>query len=265
MQRRDKPLMPDAPAHPSVSDMLFPDGEAATRTAAERLLTADTPLPPGPGRPLYPPGPVLDPKPDPGHPGDDDLDRYCRQLLDELRKRCPDLLPTGPLPDGEVADTIDVHEKDIGRLFSAALGVDDRRRKKPVIWEQAGSELLVHLHGVRVAVLDGLVLVGVPIETVETKRVEVTISFAVGTPDRLAGMVVTTEAKPRGPAAIVDLWGEALIAFAWQTLLDVVERLAARTGVDVDGEPLLPGAIVANRGHLGLVPQAAHKFERRRR
>jgi hypothetical protein len=173
-------------------------------------------------------------------------------------------LPAGPLGVGEVGDTIDVDQKDVGRLFDAALGVDERRRKKPVIWERAGSELLVHLHRVRVAVLDGLILIGIPVETVETGRVEVTVAFGLGTPDQLAGMVATTEAKPRGPAPIVDLWGEALTAFAWQTLLDVVERLAARTGVDTDGSPLLPGALVADRGRLGLIPQAAHTFEAKR-
>jgi hypothetical protein len=250
-------------------DALFPDGEEPARRALERLQARVTDVQQGggkaPGRkPPERTGPVLDRKPgkgDHGHPDDDDLDRHCRKLLRELEKRCPGLLPTGPLPDGEVADTIVVDQKDVEQLFSTALGVDNRRRKKPVIWEQAGSELLVHLHRVRVAVLDGLILIGIPVETVETGRAEVTVAFAVGTPDRLAGMVATTEAKPRGPAAIVDLWAEALTAFAWQTLLDVVERLAARTGVDLDGEPLLPGALVADKGRLGLIPQAAHVFE----
>lgn len=192
---------------------------------------------------------------------DDKLDRVCRKLLAELEKRCPGTLPTGPLPNGDVANTVQVDQKDTELLFAAALGVDDRRRKKPVIFEQAGSELLVQLHRVRVAVLDGIILIGIPVETVETGRAEVTVAFAVGTPDRLAGMVATAEAKPRGPAAIVDLWSEALTAFAWQTLLDVVERLAARTGVDLEGAPLLPGALFAEEGRIGLIPQAAHVFE----
>lgn len=249
-------------------DALFPDGEEPARRALERLQTRVSDVQPEDREALdrklpERTGPVLDRGPDRSarRPDDDDLDRQCRKLLRELERRCPGLLPTGPLPDGEVADTIVVDQKDVERLFSAALGVDDRRRRKPIIWEQAGSELLVDLHRTRVAVLDGLILIGIPVETVETGRAEVTVAFAVGTPDRLAGMVATTEAKPRGPAAIVDLWAEALTAFAWQTLLDVVERLAARTGVDLDGEPLLPGALVAVKGRLGLVPQAGHVFE----
>lgn len=242
-------------------DILFPEGPgtAANDSARRRRMASE--------RPARPEKPKDGAGGDNGGKGDhdDELERRCRKLLAEIERLCPGTLPPGPLPEGEIAQTIDVDEKNARRLFAAALGVDDRRRKKPVIWEQAGSELLVHLHLVRVAVLDGIILVGIPVETVETGRTEVTVAFGVGTPERLAGMVVTTEAKPRGPAAIVDLWGEALTAFAWQTLLDVIERLAATTGVDTGGAPLLPGALFAERGRLGLIPQAAHTFEAPRR
>jgi hypothetical protein len=203
-------------------------------------------------------------KPDkPGKPGkpDEDLDRRCRQLLAELEKYCPDLLPTGPLPPGDVADPIDIQQKDLERLVLSAVGVEDKRGRHQVIWEQAGSELLVHLERTRLAVLEGLVLVGLTVETVETGRVEVTVPFAVGRPERLAGMVVTSDTQPRGPVIVVDRWGDALIAAAWQALVDVISTIAARTGVDEDGAPLLPGAIVATEGRLSVIPQAGHLFE----
>jgi len=175
------------------------------------------------------------------------------------------LLPSGPVPAGEVLDPIEVRNDDLQALMLSAVGVTDKRRRNQVIWEQAGSELLVHLARTRVQVVKGLVIVGMTVETNQSGKVEVTIPFAVGRPDRLAGMVVTTEPKPRGPTLIIDRWGDALIAAAWQALVDVVGTLTARAGVDEDGTPLLPGAVVADDSRLSVVAQAPQTFERGRR
>ncbi|MDH3303499.1 MAG: hypothetical protein OES24_23590 [Acidimicrobiia bacterium] len=195
----------------------------------------------------------------------DDLERRCAKLLAQLQKLCPGLLPTGPVPAGEVLDPIEVRNDDLHELILAAVGVTDRRRRNQVVWEQAGSELLVHLAETRVRVVKGLVIVGITIETNETGVVEVTVPFAVGRPGRLAGMIVSTEPKPRGPALIIDRWGDALIAAAWQAVLDVIGTLTARAGVDEQGTPLLPGAVVAHDGRLTVVAQAPQVFERSRR
>lgn len=217
--------------------------------------------PPQPARAPINKPPVDRPK----QPGDDELERHCKKLLAELERRCPGLLPTGPLPPGEVLDPIDVGNDDLQELIYTALGVSDKRRRNQVIWEQAGSELLVHLGRTRVQVVEGLIIVGMTVESNESGMVEVTIPFAVGRSDRLAGMVVTTEPKPRGPTMVIDRWGESLIAFAWQAVLDVVGTLSARAGVDEEGSPLLPGAIVADDNLLRMVAQAPQLFERARR
>lgn len=228
--------------------------------ADDRLKAAKSPAPPVKPPPYDPPK-----KRDPKDPRDDDLDRHCKKLLAELEKRCPGLLPTGPLPPGDVVDPIEVRNDDFQELIYTALGVTDRRRRNQVIWEQAGSELLVHLGETRVQVVEGLIIVGLTVESNESGRVEVTIPFAVGRRDRLAGMVATTEPKPRGPNIIIDRWGESLIAAAWQAVLDVIGTLSARAGVDEDGSPLLPGAIVAEGNVLSVVAQAPQIFERGRR
>lgn len=237
---------------------------------AETLGLIGTDDPPEAVRPLGLP-PVKTPpidrprKPGPKEPGNDDLDRHCRKLLAELEKHCPGLLPSGPLPPGEVVDPIEVRNDDFQELIYTAFGVTDKRRRNQVIWEQAGSELLVHLGRTRVQVVEGLIIVGLTVESNESGQVEVTIPFAVGRPDRLAGMVVTTEPKPRGPTIIIDRWGESLIAAAWQAVLDVIGTLSARAGVDEEGSPLLPGAIVADDNLLRVVAQAPQVFERARR
>jgi hypothetical protein len=245
----------------SLRDFFSPEpGDAATSTETSASLRAQQlrKRRKSPERPKPPAGREPSRK---GKDKDDDLDEYCRELLAELEERCPGLLPTGPLPPGEVADPIEIKQPDLEKLILKAFGVGDKRKRNTVIWEQAGSELLVHLKKTRIAVLEGMVLVGLTVQTIETETVEITVPFAVGRPDRLAGMVVTAEAQPRGPSVIVDLWGESLTAAAWQALLDVVSTIAARTGVDDAGTPLLPGAIVAAQGRLGVIPQAGHVFE----
>jgi hypothetical protein len=166
------------------------------------------------------------------------------------------------LPPSETAEPIEVRNDDLQELLLTAVGVTDKRRRNQVVWELAGSELLVHLQATRVQVAAGLVIVGMTVETNETGHVEVTIPFAVGRRRQLAGMLVTTESKPRGPTIIIDRWGDALISAAWQALLDVIGTLAARAGVDQLGNPLLPGAVVAEDNRLTIIAQAAHKFER---
>jgi hypothetical protein len=61
---------------------------------------------------------------------------------------------------------------------------------------------------------------------------------------------------------IVDIWSEALIAFAWRLMLTVAARIAAQSGVDQDGTGLVPIALTANKESLALLPMARHTFDR---
>lgn len=240
-------------ADPRIHDLLFPRATAGAgpppskqatdlHSALRRLLEVKDPI-----------------------AGETELEQQCRRLLALLREHCPDLIPVGPVPPGEVTPPVDVDTEQLGRLLLTAAGGTGPRRRDREVWEQAGSELLVHHGRTRVALLDGLILIGVGVETRETGRTEVTVPFAVGRPGRLAGMVVATEPAPRGSTIITDRWGDAILAYAWRLLMDVVATLCARIGVDTGGRALLPGAIVATRGGLRVIPQAPHAFEATRR
>ena len=188
------------------------------------------------------------------------LRKRCLRLLALLRRWCPDMLPPEPLPEGRVGPLIELKSSTVSRLVRDALLPEEG--PKSVIWQQAGSEVVAHLDRTRVQVLDGLVLIGITLESEETGPAELTVPFAVGTPDRLAGMITVTEEKPRGPAILADRWGEAVIATAWKALMDVADHLAAEAGTDEMGAPLRSGALVTEGDRLGVVPQARHSFER---
>jgi hypothetical protein len=86
------------------------------------------------------------------------------------------------------------------------------------------------------------------------------VTFAVGEPDRPAGLYAATQRRPRGPAIIVDTWGDAIVAFAWKLVLDLVTGLACATGKDTRGNRLVPVELEATSDGLAIVPMARHRF-----
>jgi hypothetical protein len=152
--------------------------------------------------------------------------------------------------------------------FRAILAPDGKPQS--VIWRRGDSEVVARLSSVRVAVEDGLVIVAMTLESAETGAAEVTVPFAVGG-KQLASMFATTERRPRGPAELVDRWGDAVIATLWSALLAVARSLAADAGraehghpfQDADGQPLVPTQLIAQPGkRLAVVPQARHPLDR---
>jgi hypothetical protein len=188
----------------------------------------------------------------------------CLRLLDELKRTCPDVLPPPPRPvlkPGEVASTATVDRRALQHLVQTAITPDDGAGA--FVWTDADDEVVVHSGKTRVATSDGVVAVALTLECVETGGpAEVVVPFGCGSSHNLAGMIAATETRPRGPAILVDRWGEAIIATAWQALLDVADGVASGAGTDIDGRPLRAGAIVAGVDGLTITPQAPHDFER---
>ncbi len=188
----------------------------------------------------------------------------CRRLLDELRQTCPDVIPPPPRPvlkPGEVSATATVEPRALQRLVQTAI--TPRDGAGAFVWTDADDEVIVHSGKTRVATTDGVVAVALTLECVETDGpAEVVVPFGCGSSHNLAGMIVATETRPRGPAILVDRWGDAIIATAWQALLDVADGVASGAGTDIDGQPLRAGAMVAGVNGLTITPQAPHDFER---
>jgi hypothetical protein len=131
-----------------------------------------------------------------------------------------------------------------------------------VVWTEADAELLVHAGRARLVLLDGQALAGLPVFTEQTGEVEVAVPFATGTPRAALGLVIATEPVPRGPAALVARFGDALVAAAWDALLAVMRELAAASGVDARQEPLQPASLAVSPKGLHLTAQARHAFDR---
>jgi hypothetical protein len=128
-----------------------------------------------------------------------------------------------------------------------------------VVWVLGASELIVHTSGMGLSCLTGQVTVSVPVACDQVPdAAQVEVPFAVGTEEAPSGLVMSTLARPAGPAVVVDAWAGSLVAFAWEALLHLAQQLCAEVGQDGAGQPLVPAYIGGARGVLLVQPMARH-------
>lgn len=172
--------------------------------------------------------------------------------------------PSTPMAEGQVGKVLSVRTEEAQRL----LGVAARRaagffrptKRTEVVWVDGDSELAVSITRVTLEVGRGSVGIGLVVRCDQTGEAEVHVDFACGAPDRPAGLYAAALRRPRGPEVIVAAWGDALVAFAWQCLLELVSGLANATGKDQRGNLLVPVEMVATPQGLQIVPMARHRF-----
>lgn len=209
---------------------------------------------------------------------DSELEVACRRHLEFIRKNCPGLLPEDDLPAGSPAKPLPVEPEQATALVRAA--VEDAVRARSgrrvtdsapdlVVWVDGADSLLLVVDSIRVSTGEGLVSVDVDVlcdqlraETGEP-RARVRIDLVVGTAARPTGLLAAAT-TPHGPAVVVDRWHDALVALAWQALLDAAATLSAMAGSDSDGAGLIPTRWTASKAGLTIGPQARHPFDRAR-
>jgi hypothetical protein len=189
----------------------------------------------------------------------EDILALILRIVALLRRLFPNLFPAAPLPAGTVGPEIPLDPSTSQQLFVSAA---TQGSSPTQVWTKDDSELLVFVGQVTVKFDDGLVLVSIPVSCDQVSAAVIQVPFAVGGKIAPAGMVCATEERPRGPDMIVKIWGEALTAFAWQTFLTVLTRVASKAGVDVDGAGLIPVAITSGTDGLHILTMARHTFDR---
>jgi hypothetical protein len=212
------------------------------------------------------------PRPRPGSPDERAVDEECKRLLALIKKRCPGLLPDyeadKPLPAGALGPELPLNADEtvqacraVGRLV-AGLPTVDRDDPGIVVWSLGEDELAVFVAQIEVETQDGAIAVVIPVACDQTGPQKVVVRFAVGSAKRPAGMLAATDHRPFGPAGIVDVWGDALVSFAWQVVTGVSARLANAANRDEDGLGLIPVGLAASRTGLSIATMARHQFDR---
>jgi hypothetical protein len=133
-----------------------------------------------------------------------------------------------------------------------------------VVWTLGPAECLVHTASVKLACASGVVTFSVPVSCDQVPAgATVAVPFAVGTDHRTAGLVMSSFSRPVGPDVVTALWSEALIAFTWEALLQLAQRLCGAVGNDAAGRPLVPASIGAAPGVLILQAMARNELRAR--
>jgi hypothetical protein len=172
---------------------------------------------------------------------------------------------TKALQPGALASPISVSARQLQTLVVAALGAlyvaPDVAGPPVVVWFDHDGDVAVDIDKTEVALEQGVVLIAVALETVQTGAGQLVVPLVVGTTANAAGLMVMTESRPRGPVALVDRWGDCAVAVAWRGLIDAAHALALQAGVDTSGARLLPGALSTDGKTLTVVPQARHAID----
>ncbi|MBC7841323.1 MAG: hypothetical protein H7099_03390 [Gemmatimonadaceae bacterium] len=165
------------------------------------------------------------------------------------------LRPGIKLPPGEIApDLLRIPVKDADAVMRGIIHLvaDIAANTRPsVVWVAGDDELLVQLDATRLTCAPGFITISLFVQCDEVRDVQrIDVAFAVGSPQRPTGLVMSTFDRPQGPAVILDTWGASITAFAWETLVTTAQQLAAGVGKDASGRPLVPGTIAADTNLL---------------
>jgi hypothetical protein len=168
--------------------------------------------------------------------------------------------PTKPMPPGTPGDPIRLSIELLPKLIPAAarLALGQTTTNAEVVWSDGGDELVVDVFKISVKLAPGFVQFAIPVRCDQTGAAVVQLALAVGGPDRPAGLFAAAERRPRGPAAVVDRWADALVALAWGTLLQLANVVSAAAGRDDSAQPLVPAELVADQSALTVIPFARH-------
>lgn len=141
-----------------------------------------------------------------------------------------------------------------------AAGFFRPTKRTEVVWVEGENELAVGIAGVDVKLSDGLIRVLIPVRCDQTGEATVEVLFATGSPTEPAGLYAATPRRPNGPEVVLAAWGGALVAFAWQCVLDLVTGIAAAIGKDARGNLLVPVELVVSARGVQILPMARHRF-----
>jgi hypothetical protein len=187
---------------------------------------------------------------------------FVRFVNNERRARRLPALP-GAVATGEATRPVFVDPAAASELLRVAarraVGLFRPTKRTEVVWVQGENELAINLADIQVKFGDGLVRVAIPVRCDQTGSAIVEVVFAVGAPNRPAGLFASTLRRPNGPALVVATWGEALVAFAWQCVLGLATGVAGATGKDQRGNVLVPAEVVASPDGLQVMPMARHR------
>lgn len=164
---------------------------------------------------------------------------------------------------GPVTAPVDTMQRLLVHALATAAGAGRGSvalRYKPLLWDTGTDQLLLHLAKATMTTGSGFVDLRLPVQCDETGPADVVMTYLTASPERPHGFVVATEDRPRGPALVVQVWGEALVALGWRALVELARRVAAARGTGTSGLPLVASTVVATPEGLTVTAMGPHRY-----
>lgn len=172
-----------------------------------------------------------------------------------------------PATAGKLRAIPDLKRQDTERLLRLALvkvcGGDATAARRGILWRDADDELVLYVGRARLATANRLVVVSIPVYTDQSGDAEVVVPVVTNTPADPVGLIAATEARPRGPAAAIDVFGEALVATVWAALVETAAAWASAAGRGTTGGTLAPAGLAATKAALRVSAQVPFDAETR--
>jgi hypothetical protein len=136
--------------------------------------------------------------------------------------------------------------------LQVAISSDDLRRRmqyrlagrdsaSPVVWQQRGQRVLLHLENLAVHALDGWLLVSLDLETDATGRQSVQFVFFLGTVGEGDGLNAsgTLNVATVPASQLAELWGADAQRLIWDAVLDGLEAALAQARLQRPADPIV--------------------------
>lgn len=197
------------------------------------------------------------------------LDRLARDLAGSAGrgKAPPSGAPAPRVVPGQLRPIPDLERGRAERLFQSALvrvcGGDPRVAARGILWRDAGNEIVLHPARATLATGERLIVVAIPVYTDQTGDALVAIPFVTNAGDSALGLIAATETTPRGPAAVVDVFGDTLVAVAWAALVETAAAWAGAAGDAAGHGRLAPAGLSATKAALLVTAQGRFEPEDR--
>jgi hypothetical protein len=162
-------------------------------------------------------------------------------------------------PSRRTAEPLSIEPEQLRLLLADALTA---KTGSVVVWvDRDGSELLAALSDVQVAVLDGVVAIGLPVRCDQAGVGDLTTVVTVGMEAGQPAPLLLVEQQSRNDGALAARWGAAAAAAVVDGLSGVLRRVAAAAGTDAAGHPMRPTAVWAIDGRLLMASRAPFPAE----
>ena len=100
-----------------------------------------------------------------------------------------------------------------------------------VVWEDRGSQMLVHVASLQVQTLEQALVVGVDTETAEFGRAPLIVRFVFGTARDPATLVASSDETVHGPPLLAARWGSLFRDVVWTVIVRLADAHATERGL----------------------------------